>query len=65
MSDKFDLSTFPSNKISGLAMLYLQNQDLSNMTPSELASKYDTVYSEIKAHYDEISKEKNKKFYGR
>lgn len=65
MSDKINLSTFPSSKIPALAMLYLQNQDLKTLTPTELACKYDEVYSEIKSHYDAISREKSKAFYGR
>jgi hypothetical protein len=65
MSNNINLSTFPSNKIAALTMLYLQNQDLSDIVPSELAQKYDEVYSEIKAHYDEIAKERHRKFYSR
>lgn len=41
------LSTFPSSKISALTMLYLQNQDLSNLSPEELLDKYDEVYQKI------------------
>ena len=40
MSD-VSLSTFPTSKISALAMLYLEKQDLSTLTPEELLDKYD------------------------
>lgn len=56
MSD-VSLSTFPSNKTTALTMLYLENQDLSNLTPEELLDKYDEVYDKI----NEYSKEKRRK----
>ena len=45
--------TFPDGKVEALAMLYLQNQDLSGLTPEELLDKYDDAYEKIKAHYRE------------
>ena len=54
MSD-IKLSSFPDDKFSALAMLYLQSHDFSNLSPSELATKYDEVYEEIKNHYSEVS----------
>lgn len=47
------LQTFPDNKIEALAMLYLQNQDLSGLTPEEILDKYDDAYEKIKAHHRE------------
>ena len=42
--------TFPDNKIEALAMLYLQNQDLSELSPEALLDKYDDTYEKIKAY---------------
>ena len=44
------LQTFPDGKIEALAMLYLQNQDLSNLTPEEILDKYNDAYQRIKDH---------------
>ena len=49
--DQTNLHTFPSKKIEALTMLYLQNLNVSDMTPKELADKYDEVYEKIKQHY--------------
>ncbi|MGV3085073.1 hypothetical protein [Enterococcus dispar] len=48
MSNETNLNTFPSTKAEALTMLYLQNQDLSDITPEELAKKYSEVFSEIR-----------------
>jgi hypothetical protein len=48
MSNESSLNTFPSTKAEALTMLYLQNQDLSDITPEELAKKYSEVLSEIR-----------------
>jgi len=45
--------TFPDGKIEALAMLYLQNQDLSGLTPEEILDKYDDAYQKIKARHRE------------
>lgn len=37
-----------STKIHDLTMLYLKNQDLSNLTVSEIAKKYKDTESEFK-----------------
>ena len=50
MSDT-QLNTFPSNRFEALTILYLQNQDLSNLTPSELSQKYTEVLKEIKEDF--------------
>lgn len=50
------LNTFPDSKLSALTMLYLQNQDLSHLTPEGILDKYDEVYETLK----EYSKEKRK-----
>jgi len=51
MSDNVSLSTFPSNKISALTMLYLQNQNLSNATPEEIVDKYNEAYLKIRTRF--------------
>lgn len=44
MANDVSLSTFPSNRTEALAMLYLNNQDLSNKTVEEITFLYmDTV----------------------
>lgn len=48
--DKIELNTFPSGKAEALAMLYVQSQDLSNLTPSEIADKYLDAHKEIVKH---------------
>lgn len=54
------LYTFPSNQQEALAMLYLQNQDLSGLTPAQLADKYNSVRDEIKQRFSEIREENGK-----
>lgn len=48
MSDKINLATFPCNTYEALTMLYLQNQDLSSLSPEELLDKYEETYNKIK-----------------
>lgn len=43
-----ELKTFPSNAAEALTMLYLQNQDLSNVSPENLAAMYGEAKSRIK-----------------
>lgn len=50
------LQTLPDGKIEALAMLYLQNQDLSGLTPEEILDKYDDAYEKIKARNREKRK---------
>ena len=57
------LNTYPSNQQEALAMLYLQNQDLSGLTPAQLADKYNSVRDEIKQRFSEIRAEKRKGMY--
>lgn len=49
------MAEFPSNKFEALAMLYLENQDLSDLSPSELLAKYNEVYEEIKSNQPKAS----------
>lgn len=55
-----NLSTFPKNKESALTMLYLESQDISNISPAELARKYNEVYEEISKYFKENAKSKYK-----
>ncbi len=48
MSNDVNLNTFPATKLDALTMLYLQNQDLSNISPEELVDKYNEVRTRIK-----------------
>lgn len=45
------LDTFPSDKREALTMLYLQQQDLSELTPAELVDKYKQTLDEIKTAF--------------
>lgn len=63
------MSEFPKGERSALTMLYLKNQNLSDLTPAQLMDKYFEVYEEISSRYLEVtgknSKESRDKFYGR
>lgn len=52
------LNSFPSTKSEALAMLYLQNQDLSNLSPDQLVSKYTEVYESIRDKFSEQATER-------
>jgi hypothetical protein len=56
MSD-IQLKSFPSTNVEALTMLYLQNQDLSKITPAELAQKYKEVQKEIQSEFSSNSKQ--------
>lgn len=45
------LKTFPASYAEALAMLYLQNQDLSGKTPSEIHTMYREAVQEIREDY--------------
>ncbi|UPJ16063.1 hypothetical protein MYW48_25815 [Bacillus cereus] len=47
MANNVQLNTFPSNKIQALTMLYLQNQDLTGKSPSEIVDLYISTSKEI------------------
>lgn len=48
------LYTFPDNKTEALAMLYVQNQELSGITPEQLLDLYYEAYDKIRAHDKEV-----------
>ena len=44
-----DYPVFPGNEIEALALLYVQNQDLTNATPQELLTMYDDAVAAMRA----------------
>ncbi|KAB2444955.1 hypothetical protein [Bacillus luti] len=65
MANNVDLNTFPSTKTQALTMLYLQNQDLTGKTPSELVDLYISVTEEIReAFRTSGGKRPSAKFFG-
>ena len=38
---------FPTSKIDALTMLYLEQQDLSGLSPETLLDRYDEVYKKL------------------
>ena len=46
-------ANFPFNEATALTMLYLEKQDLSDLSPSQLVEKYHVVYEEINKKLDE------------
>ena len=44
------LNTFPASEAQALALLYVQNQDLSGLTPEEIYDKYRDAYECIYKH---------------
>lgn len=43
---------FPKNDLEALAMLYLQNQDLSKATPGQIFAEYKEALAEIESARD-------------
>lgn len=50
-NDKVELNTFPSTRSEALTMLYLQNQDLSSITPEDLVVLYRNTLDRIKQQF--------------
>ena len=48
MSDNINLLTFTSDECKALAMLYVQNQDLSGLTPEQILDMYQDAYDKIR-----------------
>ena len=55
MSDKIKLKIFTDGEISALAYLYVQSQDLSEKTPTEIHDMYWKAYYEILRDYRQRS----------
>jgi hypothetical protein len=54
MSDKVELSTFPSNRCSALAILYVEKTTNADSTPEEFAEKYIEGYKRIETRLVEL-----------
>lgn len=52
--DEVNLSTFPSTRFEGLAMLYMQAQDLTGKSPAEVDRMYWMAYAEIRRNDAEM-----------
>ena len=50
MADNTHSETFPANKFEALALLYLQHQNLSGVSPEQLLDWYQDVYAKIRDH---------------
>lgn len=48
------LSSFPSDRRDALAILYMQNQDLSEKTPEELVNMYNDAWEKISEEFKSI-----------
>lgn len=44
------VTEFPSNKFEALAMIYMQQQNLSGMSPEQMLDKYQEVYGRMRDH---------------
>lgn len=49
-------TSFPANATEALAYLWIQNQDLSDLTPEQLYDKYQEAYNSI--HKYKVSKDR-------
>lgn len=54
MSNDVILHKFPKDECEALAMLYVKNQDLSNLSPEEIYDEYRDAYEKIKNRKQEI-----------
>ena len=53
MSDSVNFHAFPRCREEALAMLFLQNQDLSGLTPTQIQEEFWKAYNEINRDYKE------------
>lgn len=61
-NNEISLSSFPSNRVQALAMLYTQNQNLKGKTPSEITEIYLSAYFEINNNIKNIRDNFNNNF---
>ena len=52
-------NNYPNTAIDALTMLFLSKTDISNLSPSELVTKYNSVYKEISKSYNNTQSERN------
>lgn len=50
-------STFPSDKKDALALLYVQNQDLTGKSPEDVVAMYNDAYIRISEKLKNLAKE--------
>ena len=50
MADNTHVEFFPTNKFEALAMLYMQQQNLSGLSPEQVLDKYQDVYARMRDH---------------
>lgn len=48
-----NFKTFPSNRVEALAILYLQNQDLSGKSPREIQEMFLNACEEMRKDYSD------------
>lgn len=53
-----EFGSFPNNKIAALTLLYMQNQDLSSLSPESVLDKYDEVYKKLFLHQEKKRKKR-------
>lgn len=51
MSETTNNKCLNSEQLEALTMLFLQNQDLSQLTPEQVLDKYYETYEKLKTHY--------------
>lgn len=57
------LRTFPEDEAEALAMLYVQNQDLSGITPEQLFDMYEDTCKKIKEYRKDKHNAARQKIY--
>lgn len=62
MTGKSSSGICPDSHLETLTMLYLQNQELNNLTPEQLLDSYEEVYDRMKSHYE--SKRADRRRFG-
>lgn len=50
MAGNTNSGSFPSNKLEALALLYMQHQNLSGVSPEQLLDLYQDVYAKMRDH---------------
>ena len=58
--DDVKLYTFPSDECEALAMLFVQSQDLSNVSPEGMLDMYRDAHKRIREHRKELNKKEPK-----
>lgn len=56
MSEGVTFKTFPSTECEALALLYVQNQDLTGKTPTEIQKMYYSAKNEITENWKNLTR---------